>query len=58
MELTSTEKSCIRQLHLQGYWNAGKLIYTKRIALLLNLQLRGMLDDNAKPTKKGIAAAK
>ena len=53
MELTKTEISVLRQLHLQGFVKWGAMPKNKRVPLLKSLEERGLI-EGLNLTEKGI----
>lgn len=56
-ELTKTEISVLRQLHLKGFVLQGSMPKNKRVPLLKSLEERGYIKD-IELTSKGIEASK
>lgn len=54
-ELTKSERNVIESIHMGKRLKMGSLNRAQRLALLLSLTERGYLDENCKPTAKGIA---
>ena len=61
-KINEGDKSCLRQLHLQGFWKSGKLTLKERrtrINKLISLDLLKESEDlGLTPTQKGIEIAK
>lgn len=56
-ELTKTEISVLRQLHLQGFVKWGAMPKKKRVPFLKSLEERGFI-NGIELTQKGIEASK
>lgn len=56
-ELTKTEISVLRQLHLKGFVQWGSMPKKKRVPLLKSLEERGYL-EGINLTQKGIDASR